>query len=195
MESDERVRWRRLLEKELSSARQIHSEGVAQCARQLAKHWGADPDKAERAGWLHDLTKEKSKEEHFALFEQFSADPDETEQQIPNLWHAVSGAWLVFRCLVPNDLEIFSAIRWHTTGCPGMTLLDKILYAADFIEPNRNYFDVEFYRREAFRDLDNALRLGMRWNLLSLLEKQVPVHPRTVEAYNEQTRKQERNLL
>ena len=169
-------RYRTVLRERLSDHRLKHSEGVMKEAELLARIHGADPEKAKIAGFLHDMTKEFSREEHFRLFEKYDVFLDDNLKTNKNLWHAVSASCDVTETLGITDGEIVSAIRYHTTGKAAMTPLETILYVADLTEPNRDYDDVDFYRALAREDVDKAAYLAMRWCMADLERRGLPVH-------------------
>ena len=141
-----------------------HVQGCEEEAVRLAKRWGADPDKAAEAAILHDCTKKEPLPEQLRLCEKYGIIPDAVEQVNGKLLHAKTGAAIAERefGMCP---EVVSAIRWHTTGRPGMTLLEKIMYMADYIEPTRDFPGVEPLRALAYSDLDRAMLLGLEMSL------------------------------
>ena len=81
-----------------------------------------------------------------------------------------------------TDEEITNAIRWHTTGRGGMTLLEKVIYLADYIEPTRDFPGVEELRRVCYEDLDAGLLLGLEMTIREMESRNAPIHPKTLEA-------------
>ena len=158
-----------------------HVLGCRETAVKLAKRWGADELDAENAAILHDITKKLSLEEHLQYCEKCGKiDYSFLPEYEPTL-HAFSGAAAAALEFGVSP-EVEDAIRWHTTGRADMSLLEKILWLADYIEPNRTTPGVEEIRRLADSDLDEALRRAMK-NSLSYLEKKGAVpHPATREA-------------
>ena len=165
----------------LNHRRIPHVLGTEQEAIHLAERWGADVDKARRAALLHDCTKKLNLEEQLAVAERFHVPLDEMERREIKLLHAKTGAG-VAEAVFGTDEEITSAIRWHTTGRGGMTLLEKVIYLADYIEPNRDFPGVEALRRTCYEDLDAGLLLGLEMTIGEMESRNVPIHPKTLEA-------------
>ena len=124
--------YKLLLQSRLNDKRYHHSLCVANEAVRLAEKYGANKEKAYIAGLLHDITKNAPAEEHLHIFDSFGIMLNGIEQNAEKLWHAISGAAFVEHLLGITDQEIIDAIRYHTTARGNMTLLDKILYLADF---------------------------------------------------------------
>ncbi|MCI8651257.1 MAG: nicotinate (nicotinamide) nucleotide adenylyltransferase [Oscillospiraceae bacterium] len=158
--------------------RHAHILGVEEEAVRLAKRWGADQELARRGGILHDCTKYLSLEEHLAICEKYGIVPDELERESPKLLHSKTGAALARNLYGQND-EIYWAIYWHTTGKADMSLLEKIIYLADYIEPNRDFEGVEEMRRLCYEDLDAGLLMGLEMSVEDLNERGVPIHKNT----------------
>ena len=154
----------------LEEKRIAHVAGCEQEAVQLALRWGEDPEAAAEAGILHDITKRLSHEEQLNLCEKYAIMLDEKERVTPKLLHARTGAAIAkdrFGC--PD--HIVEAIRWHTTGKPDMTMEEKILYLADYIEPTRDFPGVEPLRRLAYEDTDRAVLMGLEMTMEEIREK------------------------
>lgn len=145
------------LKNTLSSKRYKHSLGTASTARKLAVNYGADPVKAEFAGLCHDLAKEIKKEKMLKYIDQFSIYKDPCILKQPNLAHGEVAAGLLALQHDIVDEEILNAVRWHTYGCENMSILSKIVYLADIVEPSRDFDSVEALRQLAFIDLDEAI--------------------------------------
>ncbi|MBO6242571.1 MAG: bis(5'-nucleosyl)-tetraphosphatase (symmetrical) YqeK [Butyrivibrio sp.] len=151
-------RLRKELSKELKPDRFDHTLGVAYTAANMAFIYGADVNKALIAGMLHDCAKCMSHEEQIKICEKNNIELTDVERKNHSLLHAKVGMYLARTKYDVYDTEILGAIRWHTTGRENMTLLEKIVYIADFIEPNRKPLeDMEIIRKEAFTDLDKCL--------------------------------------
>ncbi len=149
---------RKQLEKELKPDRFEHTLGVAYTASSMAFLYGADVQKALIAGFLHDCAKSLSHDEQVKVCEKNGIDMTEVERKNHSLLHAKVGVYLAKTQYDINDPEILDAIRWHTTGRENMALLEKIIYIADFIEPNRKPLEnMNEIRKEAFTDLDRCL--------------------------------------
>ena len=158
-----------------------HIRGTEEEAVKLAVRWGGDPEKLRRAAILHDCTKYFSREVHLATCERYGIVLDDMERGAEKLLHAKSGAALAKYCFGQDD-EIFQAILYHTTGRAEMSLSEKILYLADYIEPNRDFPEVEEMRKLAYEDLDNAMLMGVRLSIEEMLERNRIVHPNTLGA-------------
>ncbi len=149
---------RKQLEKELKPDRFDHTLGVAYTAASMAFVHGADVEKALIAGFLHDCAKCMSHEEQVKICEKNKIDITEVERKNHSLLHAKVGMYLARTRYDIYDTDILNAIRWHTTGRENMSLLEKIVYIADFIEPNRKILEnLPQIRKEAFEDIDRCL--------------------------------------
>lgn len=177
--------YKSLLSERLSPYRYTHSLCVAQSAVELAEKYGADKDKALIAGLLHDITKEAKTDEHFALFEQSGMRLTALETVNHKLWHAMSGAAYLELKLNITDKDILDAVRYHTTARAGMSLLEKVIYIADFISADRVYDDVDVVRELAEKSLDETMRYTQRYSINELLRKGACIHPDSVACYNE----------
>lgn len=148
----------------LTEKRVAHVLGCENEAVSLANRWGEDPERAAVAGILHDITKRLSAEEQLKLCEKYGIINDAAEVANPKLLHAKTGAAFA-RELFGIEDDIYGAIRWHTTGKPDMTLLEKIIYLADFVEPTRDFPGVEELRELCFEDIDAAMAKGLEMSL------------------------------
>ncbi len=168
----------------LSDLSSTHSLCVADCARELALRYGADPDAAYLAGLGHDVLKEQNKQEALAFFASHGVTLTPVEAAAPKLWHAMAaGIYLRETYALPE--EILTAVRYHTTGRAGMSLLEKILFTADFISADRDYPGVGDMRKRAKVSLELAMEEGLRFTIEELARADRPIHPDTVAAYNE----------
>lgn len=158
-----------------------HIRGAEQAAVALAKRWGADTEKARRAAILHDCTKYLAAGEQLALCKKWGEQLDDLERSAVKLLHAKTGAWIARETFGADD-EIFGAIYWHTTGKADMTLLEKVVYLADYMEPTRDFPGVEDLRALAEKSLDAAVLLGFEMSIREMRERGLPVHHNTVEA-------------
>ena len=158
-----------------------HVMGVEEEAAKLARRWGADETLARRAGALHDCTKYWTLEENTALCTKYGVALDELEQKAVKLLHSKTGACIA-RYVFGEPEEVCQAIFWHTTAKEDMTLLEKIIYMADYIEPNRDFAGVERLRALSYKDLDKALLLGVETTIQEMEERGLPIHKRTLMA-------------
>ncbi len=146
------------LKNSLSPKRWEHTLGVEYTCSALAMRYGADMTQARIAGLLHDCAKHYSGEELIELCEKHHLSVNEYEKAFPELLHAKTGAYLAREKYHITDNNILSAIECHTTGKPNMSILDKIVYIADYIEPNRDRApNLSEIRQLAFTDLDACL--------------------------------------
>ncbi|CCQ93704.1 conserved hypothetical protein [[Clostridium] ultunense Esp] len=159
-----------------------HILGVVKTAADLAERFGADPEKAEIAAILHDYCKEWPVERlrnllikhEDLLWLRFS----------PVLWHAPAAAYVAREEFQIGDQEIFDAIYYHTTGRAGMSLLDEVIWLADYVEPGRDFEGVEEARRLTVKSLAEGMRFGLKHSIAYLLKKEEAIYPLTFEAYN-----------
>ena len=166
----------------LSPKRIPHVQGCEWEAVRLAKRWGESEEDAAEAGILHDITKKLVLSEQLILSEKYGIINDTYETANVKLLHAKTGAALA-RDLFNISDRVYSAIRWHTTGKPDMTLLEKIIYMADYIEPNRDFQGVDKLRKLAYEDLDAAMVLGLKMSLEDIRSYGAEPYEVTVSAY------------
>ena len=166
----------------LDQRRVPHVLGTEAEAAKLALRWGADEEEARRAALLHDCTKRLNRKEHLALCRQYEIPLDDQERKAGGkLLHAKTGAALARDLFGVSD-EIYNAIYWHTTGKADMTLLEKVIYLADYIEPTRNFGALKELRALAYEDLDRALLRGFTIAVEDLSQKGMVLHPNSVRA-------------
>lgn len=173
------------LQKDLKPARYAHTLGVMETAQELAERFGCDPEKAKIAGLLHDCAKGFSDEKKLKICSDRGIMITQAEQANPSLLHARCGAIRAREKYHVEDEEILHAILVHTTGCPGMNLLDKIVYIADYIEPNRNQApDLPVVRKLAREDLDRTICQISEDTICYLEETGAAIDETTVKVYN-----------
>ena len=158
-----------------------HVMGVEEEAVKLAQCWGADPELARRAGILHDCTKYYELPEQLDICEEYGVRLDALEQKAVKLLHSKTGACIA-RGVFGQPDAVYDAIFWHTTGKADMTTLEKVLYIADYMEPNRDFDGVERLRHLAYTDLDKAMLLGVEMTIQEMQQRQVPIHTNTLQA-------------
>ena len=185
MDTQRNDEFLREIKKRLSQYRFIHSINVADEAKRLAEKYGADADKAYTAGLVHDIMKDTPKEKQLGLFEKYGVKLTEVELASPKTWHAMSGALFLKNELNVTDEEILSAVRYHTTARAGMTLLEKVLYVADYTSAERDYEDVDVMREKADRGLEEAMLYGLQFTVNEMVKEGRAVHPDSIHAYNE----------
>lgn len=171
------------LKKSLSPNLFRHCSGVAETAAELAVRLGYDENKAWLAGWLHDCAREWPEEKLLSFAQQHSIETDKYSLSHPILLHAPVGA-LVAQAWGITDSEILLAIRNHTLGYPGMSLLEQIIYAADKIEPGRNYHGINELRKTVQHDFQTGLRQIAAQSIHYTLSKKQPIHPITAGFWN-----------
>ena len=177
---------RALLEKSLKPSRYQHSLGVAETAVFLARRFGVDEEQAKIAGLLHDCARQFRNEDLIAEAEKRLIMVGDIERQMPLLLHAYIGSRLVTEKYGVSDHAIEQAIWRHTVGGAKMTKLDKIIWFADMIEPNRDYPGVERLRELAqTASLDDMVLAGLTQSIAFVLQKGGLIHPDTVIARNE----------
>ena len=160
----------------LNPNRVAHVLGCRDTAVALAKRWGADVTDAARAGLLHDITKAIDGPLQLTLCDAYGKLLDDFSKRYPRTLHALTGSMVAQRIFGENE-NVVSAIEFHTTGRADMTLLQKIIYVADYMEPNRDFPGVERLRSLAFTDIDAALKLGLEMTLEHLNEQGAEVSP------------------
>ncbi len=161
--------------------RVAHVLGCRDTAARLAKIWGVDPEIAARAGLLHDITKALDGPLQLTLCDEYGTILDDFSSKYPKTLHALTGS-LVAERIFGESPEVVSAIRSHTTGKANMTTLEKIIYIADYMEPNRDFPGVEKLRHLAETDLDAALKCGLEQTLDHLKNQGSRVSPETRDA-------------
>ena len=165
----------------LKPSRVAHVLGCRDTAVQLAKHWGADVTNAARAGLLHDITKAIDGPLQLTLCSEYGTMLSDFSRRYPKTLHALTGALVADRVFGERE-AVVNAIRHHTTGKADMSLLEKIIYIADYIEPNRTLSGVDMLRHLAFTDLDAALKEGLQMTVSYLNEQGSEVSPESREA-------------
>jgi len=178
-------KMRKKVKRHLDKERYEHTLGVMHTAGCLAMRYGADIESALIAGLLHDCAKCIPNDEKIKLCNKYHLDISDAEKSNPGLLHAKLGAYIAWRKYDVSDKDIIRAIASHTTGRPAMSLLEKIIYIADFIEPGRceapNLPDV---RALAFCDIDKCLYRILEDSLSYLEKKGVTVDPMTEKTYH-----------
>jgi predicted HD superfamily hydrolase involved in NAD metabolism len=179
------VMFRKMMKKKLDPMRYEHSLSVSYTCMALAMKYGYDLKKAEIAGILHDCAKHFTDEELVARCQKHGVKLTEEELMAPAVIHAKYGAWLAQNKYGIDDEEILSAIACHTTGKPEMSMLDKIVYIADYIEPRRDKAsNLPEMRELAFKDLDKTMYAILKSTLDYLEAKGATVDPMTQQAYD-----------
>ena len=176
---------RRKLIAELDKERYEHTLGVMYTAASMAMCHGADVEQALLAGLLHDCAKCIPGENKIKMCEKYHLNVSEVERENPSLLHAKLGAFLAAKKYHIEDKEIINAIASHTTGHPHMTLLEKIIYIADYIEPGRpELANMEEVRHLAFRNIDECLYRILEDSLEYLNRLSKPIDTMTEKTYD-----------
>ena len=144
--------------------RVAHVLGCRDTAVELAKRWGADETDAARAGLLHDITKALDGPLQLTLCQEYGILLDDFSRAYPKTLHARTGAMVAQRIFGENP-AVVAAIDSHTTGKAGMNVLEKIIYVADYMEPNRNFPGVDALRQAAFENIDRAMEMGLEMTI------------------------------
>jgi predicted HD superfamily hydrolase involved in NAD metabolism len=169
----------------LDERRFSHSVSTAAEAVKLAMRYGADEDKAHEAGMLHDIAKCLSPGEAIAAAERYGVAVDDYCRVNTELLHGAVGAAIAKQVIGITDGDVLTAIACHTTGKRGMSLLDKIIYIADLIEPSRDFDGIEEIRETAYEDLDEAVIQASKSVINYVLKRELVLHPDTIDAYND----------
>ena len=173
------------IKKLLDNERYQHTLGVAYTAASLAMRYREDPEKLFTAGLLHDLAKNIPNDEKYALCKKYKIALNDVEKKAPYLLHAKLGAYMAEHDFGIKDKDIINAIRYHTTGRAGMSLTEKIIFTADYIELNRNEApNLTDIRELAFTDIDMAVKKILIDTLDYLSKGSRPVDPATKETYD-----------
>ncbi len=174
-----------IIRKREGDYRFLHSLEVAKSAEALAMRYGADVHKARVAGLLHDVMKDVSATEQLQILKDFGILLTDIERNAPKLWHAMAGAVFTDNILGIHDSDIVNAIRYHTTARAGMSLLEKVIFIADFISADRTYPDVNVMRERAEISLESAMQYALEYTIRDLGRKGAAVHPDTRAALDE----------
>ena len=178
-----RARYLEALRQRLTPGRLTHSLGGEKMAVDLAEKYGEDTEKAAIAGLLHDYAKYVADEQMLAYAKEFGIPLCRAYEAQPNLLHGPVGAKLVEQELGICDAQVLAAIAHHTTGAPGMSRLEEIVYLADLLEENRNFEGVEKLRQALDYGLEQAIEQAMAHELAYLQKQGGQVHPDTAAAY------------
>ena len=174
--------WLRARAYELLSPQRIpHVFGCEYEAMRLAARWGANADDAREAAILHDITKKSTLEENVRILGEHGIMVGKIEYAEEKLLHSKSGAALAKSMFGVTD-EVAAAIMWHTTGRAGMSILEKVMYLADYIEPERDFPGVAGLRRAAYEDIDAAMIMGLEMSIRDITERGITPNRTTFDA-------------
>jgi predicted HD superfamily hydrolase involved in NAD metabolism len=172
-----------IVKAEITEQRYLHTVRVMETALELSEKYGADMKKAELAAIFHDYAKFRPKDEMRKIIVEQKLDLQLLEHS-SELWHAPVGAYLVEIEVGIRDPEILRAIKSHTSGRVGMTLLEKIIFLADYIEPGRNFPGVDEVRELANKDFEQAVIQSLVNTVQFLMKRKFKVFPETLHTYN-----------
>lgn len=172
------------IQERMPQKRYIHTLGVEETAKKMAVHYGACEQAAQTAAILHDVAKYAD----VAWMEQIVREHQLDERLIgwgSELLHGPVGAWIAQHELHVNDEDILNAMRYHTTGRARMTNLEKILYVADMLEPNRRFPGVDDLRQMMYDGLNEVFEACVKHSLIHLISSGIAVFPQSIECYND----------
>lgn len=172
------------LKNSISAKRYVHSVNVSDTAVKLAVQYGCDARKAEIAGLVHDCARELDMPLLLNCLAQEGIKADEMELSVKELLHGPAAVHICRKVFDIEDEEILNAVRYHTTGRENMSLLEKIIYLSDFIEPGRCFDGVDEIRGLAFENLDKALLLAFDSSIRYIISKNGIIHIDTVLSRN-----------
>jgi len=172
------------VQSQMTEKRFTHTLGVMETARKLANQYGSNADSAELAAMIHDVAKCWPVKDQAAYILEHKLDASLLNYE-KELWHAEVGAHYAREQYGITDQNICDAIRYHTSGRPDMSLLEKIVWVADYIEPNRAFEGVKKARKLAEISLEETMLYGLNSTIMFLLEKNKMVYPTTMYARND----------
>jgi predicted HD superfamily hydrolase involved in NAD metabolism len=176
--------WKNKLIQSIGEKRYSHSLRVMETGAKLAKIYNADLEKVKIAGILHDCGKISDETYLLKRAFDFGIILDNSMEHNHELIHGPLGAEIAKLEYGIEDIEILDAIRYHTIGREDMSILDKIIYIADYIEPERNFKGVEEVRELAFVDIDQSIIMSIEKTISFLIENNKLIHPDTIKARN-----------
>lgn len=179
------AKYMEILKERMSEQRYIHSLNVADSAKELAILYGADPEKAYTVGLVHDSCKDVAPGLQLSYMLENGVQLTQLETDTAKLYHAMCGSVFAQKEFNIDDEDMLNAIRYHTTGRKGMSLLEKVVFIADFISAERDYNGVEIMREKAKKSLDEAIVEGLSFTIKDLIDNERLVHPDTIDAYND----------
>ncbi|MDO4332102.1 MAG: bis(5'-nucleosyl)-tetraphosphatase (symmetrical) YqeK [Eubacteriales bacterium] len=185
MKESDITKIRKSMKKKLDPKRYEHTLGVAYTAASLAMCYGTDINNALVAGLLHDCAKCLSNEKRLSICAKHNIAVSKAEEKNPFLLHAKVGSFLAMKKYGVTDKDIINAILNHTTGRPGMSTLEKIIWIADYIEPGRKQApNLAAIRKMAFENLDKALLMALEDTLQYLSKGKMEVDSMTQKTYD-----------
>ena len=163
--------------------RYAHSLGTMKMCKILADKYNVDVEKAEKAGLMHDVAKEIIDNEALKYVKENNIEITEVEEYNTKLLHGKIGADLCKK-IYNFDEDMCNAIKWHTTGRADMSILEKIVFCADKLEENRSYENVDYYRKLALQDINQAILEIIDWTIKSNIEKGKLLLEKSIETRN-----------
>lgn len=179
------LKFEQAAQKALSKKRYEHTLAVARLSGELAEVYGADVTAAKAAGLLHDIAKEIPADVQFTILKESGIINDTSLLANPNVYHGITAFFTVPKWFSVTDEDVLNAIRYHTTGRRGMSLLEKIVYVADVVSYDRTYKEAEKLRERAFSDLDGVLLEAQRFTIKKLVKQSLPIALDSIDCYNE----------
>ncbi|TCS91154.1 putative HD superfamily hydrolase involved in NAD metabolism [Keratinibaculum paraultunense] len=173
------------LKKDIGEVRYNHSIGVMNTSMELAKLYGYPEGEAELAGFLHDCGKLKDKINLLKIAKEFDIILDNVMKHNPELIHGPLGEKIAIKEYKVTNKNVLNAIRYHTTGRENMSLLEKIVYVADIIEPGRKFEGVDTIRQLAYEDIDKCLLYALDRTIVFVISKGKLIHLDTIKARNQ----------
>lgn len=173
-----------LLKSQLSAKRYEHSLNVAVRAEELAQRFYADKTKARFCGLMHDVCKDLPSSKQLEIIHSSGVELDSEAESTPKLYHAIAGSCFLENELNIKDYDILNAIRYHTTGRAGMSLLEEIIYLADLTSSERNFSDVDRMRKIVNESLSYGMLESLKFTISQLMKKNRTICSDAFKAYN-----------
>ena len=177
--------FKEILKNRLTEKRYTHSLNVADSAKKLARLYGYDEEIAYTAGLIHDCCKDTPAGLQLSYMLENGVELSEYELGVAKLYHSICGSVFVKKEFGIDNQDIINAVRYHTTGRKNMSLLEKIIFIADFISDERDYNGVDIMREKAVKSLDEAIVEGLSFTIKDLIDQGRIIHPDTLDAYND----------
>lgn len=168
----------------IKGSRYLHTLGVVETARELARLNGEDIKKAELAALIHDVAKYIPTDRQIDILKEHGYKIDEITLKSPQVLHGFVGAILAKEKFKIEDELVLDAVRYHTLARENMATLEKIIYIADYIEPNRDFPGVRELREITMENLDEGVLKGLENTIMFVIKKGELIHPLTIEARN-----------
>lgn len=177
--------YEKLLKERLSEYRYVHSLAVRDEAVRLAKRYGGDVEKACVAGLLHDIMKDEDKNTQLKYITDNGIIIDDVTKNSHKLWHAIAGAEYIKNELHIEDSDILNAVRYHTTARADMSLLETLIYLADYTSADREYDGVYDMRKSVDISIPEAMHTALQFTINDLANRDRAIHTDTLAAWNQ----------